>query len=281
MKTVTQYGRQLWVIGTPISHTLSPPIHNAAFEAAELPHRYFALEVSKEELGTFLTVFKELNGLGANLTLPLKEAIREYVEQESESVSKTGAANTLYWGSNGELALENTDVYGFKQLVAPWNDRIASDGALLLGAGGAARACLMGLKEFGLTEVLLWNRTTSKAEVLADRFSGIEVRVLSDGELRAGEYEVPLVVNSTSLGLEQDDPSPFPEDCITEDMVGVDLIYGRTTRFQRDFQNFGAGAVGGLDMLLKQAARSWELWTGREPDLSAMKAAVDESGSES
>ncbi|MFB6345025.1 MAG: shikimate dehydrogenase [bacterium] len=280
MDTVSRYGQQLWVIGSPISHTLSPPIHNAAFEAADLPHRYFALEVERDELEMFLSVFRELNALGANLTLPLKQAVREHVDTESESVTRTGAANTLYWDEDGDLSLENTDVYGFKQLVTPFRDRMKSDPVLLLGAGGAARSCLQGFKEMGVTEVLLWNRTQRKANALAERFSELPVQVLTDDGLHSGSFEAGLVVNSTSLGLEDDDPSPIPVDVISEGMYGVDLIYGRETRFQGAFSEKGDGSTGGLTMLIKQAARAWQLWTGQRPNESAMEAAAQEAGSE-
>lgn len=280
MQSIRRYGRQLWVIGSPISHTLSPPLHNAAFEAADLPHRYFAMEVKSRELGTFLTLFKQLNALGANLTLPLKESIREFVERESEAVKKTGAANTLYWENEDQLALQNTDVHGFKKLVEPWVDRIEGHPVVLLGAGGAARACLLGLDELGVDRVLLWNRTTSRAEALSDRFSAMDVTVLSDEQLESSPG-ARLVVNSTSLGLEAEDPSPFPVGAIREDMVGVDLIYGRSTRFQRDFQEHGFASSGGLTMLVQQAARAWELWTGESPDVDVMASAVEEVGPDS
>lgn len=279
MKTIEKYGRQAWVIGSPISHTLSPPIHNAAFEAAGLRHRYFAMEVEPEDLGTFLTTFKQVNGLGANLTLPLKETVRDFVERETEAVERTGAANTLYWADNDELALDNTDVYGFCKLVEDHEDRIRDRPVLLLGAGGAARACLLGLEHLGVGEVRLWNRTTEKAERLADRFSAVSIDVLSEEQLESDE-EATLVVNATSLGLEAGDPSPFPADVIEEGMVGVDLIYGRETQFQQDFERHGAGAVDGLTMLVRQAARAWERWVGESPDVAAMESAVREADSD-
>lgn len=279
MKTIDKYGRQLWVIGSPISHTLSPPLHNAAFEDANLPHRYFAMEVQLEELGNFLETFKQLNGLGANLTLPLKESIRDFVQRKSGPVERTGAANTLYWADDDELALDNTDVYGFRKLVEEYEDRIRSQPVVLLGAGGAARACLLGLDELGVGQVRLWNRTTRKAEELAEQFSTIDIDVLSDSELES-PTSASLVVNSTSLGLEEGDPSPYPSSRIREDMVGVDLIYGRMTQFQRDFKRHGAGASDGLTMLVQQAARAWERWIGESPSINAMKRAVREADSQ-
>lgn len=273
MRAVEEYGRPLWVIGSPLEHTLSPRLHNAAFEAAGSPHRYFALEVGPDELSSFLELFRSAGGLGANLTLPLKESVLERVENHSDSVRGTGAANTLY-RSEGTLALENTDVDGFEALVSPWSDRIVDRGVLLLGAGGAARACLYALGRVGCPEVQIWNRTRERAVRLREAFGEPPVEVLDEEALREGRFEADLVVNATSLGLDPSDPSPFPVEAIEPDMVGVDLIYGRETRFQRDFREHGHEAEGGLTMLIEQAARAWELWMDREPDRGAMRRAV-------
>lgn len=273
MQSVESYGRPLWVIGSPIDHTFSPMLHNAAFEDAGLPHRYFALDVRDDELEEFLEAFRRTDGLGANLTLPLKQKVRDFVDQETEAVRSVGAANTLYW-TEGELHLDNTDVYGFKQLVNPWHDLVRRKPPLLLGAGGAARACLRGFQEIGASRVYLWNRTTSKAQELAEHFESVHVQVLKDDELEEGAFDTRLIVNSTSLGLEDDDPSPFPREQVQPDMIGVDLVYGRETRFQEIFREAGRESVGGLGMLIDQAARAWERWTGREPNRSVMASAV-------
>lgn len=273
MRVLEEHGRPLWVIGKPLEHTLSPRLHNAAFDAAGLPHRYFALEVGRDELAAFLRLFRAAGGLGANLTLPLKEAVLELVDHHSEAVAAIGAANTLYRDGD-TLALENTDVEGFESLVAPWSDRVSERGVVLLGAGGAARACLHALGRLGCPRVQLWNRTRSRAVRLRETFERPTVEVLDDASLEAGGFEADLVVNATSLGLNPSDPSPFPAGAIQPGMVGVDLVYGRDTRFQRDFREHGEEAVGGLTMLVEQAVRAWQLWTDREPDRDALYGAA-------
>ncbi len=278
MKSVDCYGRPLWVIGSPLSHTLSPPLHNAAFRDADLPHRYFALKVERDELVTFLDVFRKTNGLGANLTLPHKETVREFVSNETKAVEATEAANTLYW-KNGKLALDNTDVYGFKTLVEPWREEISQEGVLLLGAGGAARACLQAFKKMNAGSVFLWNRTRAKARRLVRAFDTLEVNLLSDSVLSDPPCEVTLVVNATSLGLEEGDRSPFPPESVRSEMVGVDLVYGRRTRFLKAFDERGRKAVDGMKMLIHQAARSWERWVGRKPDTEVMATSVETQAS--
>lgn len=269
MKTIEQYGRSAWVLGSPIEHTLSPPIHNRAFMVAELSHRYFAMEVEPQELEEFLQLFQKLNGLGANFTIPLKEKICDHIAGQTEPVKALGAANTLFWEQD-HLVLDNTDVYGFTALLRPWHDRVSDDPVVLLGAGGAARACLYALGQLESPRIYLWNRTRERAEQLEQEFSRLPIHVLSRDQLESGDFETTLVINSTSLGLDPGDPSPFPSDQIGEAMVGVDLIYHHETQFMQDFTRMGDQAVGGLGMLVHQAARAWERWTGQVAPVEAM-----------
>ncbi len=275
MKPVLKYGSPFWVLGQPVEHTLSPAIHNAAFEAADLPHRYFAQEVSPDELKIFFEFLEQLNFPGANITLPLKEKAVTLISESyhDDSVKKTGAANTVY-NREGRLQLANTDVYGFKKLIEPSEEIIQKEPVLLLGAGGAARACVAGLKELGCRKLFLWNRTEKKAHSLAGQFESPPIKVLNRDELENHLPAVKLVVNATSLGLNRNDPSPFPVNNIAADMVGVDLIYNRETKFLRDFANRGKKASGGLEMLVHQAARAWQLWLNKQPDIETMLRAA-------
>lgn len=276
MRNIPKHGAPLWVIGNPISHTLSPPIQNAGFQAANLPYRYFALEVDAAELPEFLALLEQLDSPGANITLPHKQNICELIQNKTSNVSRLQAANTIY-RKNGELWLENTDVHGFQKLIEPWHQRVRQETTLLLGAGGAARACLAGLQELGARKVLLWNRTRKKALDLQQEFSELEVRVLTDEQLNRGALDVQLAINSTSLGLEPDDNSPIPPEQIKPDMVGVDLIYNRETKFIQSFKKRGKSARGGLRMLVHQAARAWKLWMGQSPPVEAMTEAARQS----
>lgn len=275
MKSVKGYGRPLWVAGKPIDHTLSPAIHNVAFQRASLPHRYFALEVAPDELQELIDVFREVDALGVNFTIPLKETVCDLVDLKTDSVEALGAANTLY-REDGRLKLDNTDVYGFKKLIEPWHDRVKEGPVTLLGAGGAARACLYALGELQCPTIQIWNRTTERAQKLRDEFSSLEIECLSDEELENGAFDGDVVVNSTSLGLQEDDPSPLPASVIRDDMVGVDLIYHRNTTFMDEYLNRGNEAVGGLEMLVYQAARAWERWTGESPNVDVMMNAARE-----
>ncbi|MGM0380593.1 MAG: shikimate dehydrogenase family protein [bacterium] len=273
MKPVVNYGTPFWVVGQPIEHTLSPEIHNAAFEQAGLEHRYFAQEVGKQELGDFFEFLEGMNLPGANMTLPLKEKATRLISEnrQDKAVRKIGAANTVYRTAGG-LKLANTDVYGFKKLLVPWEDVVREEPVLLLGAGGAARACLAALEEMECRQVFIWNRTEKKARRLAEEFGVLQPEVISREELENSLPPVKMVINATSLGLKRGDTSPFPVEQINEKMIGVDLIYNRRTKFVKDFLDKGRDATGGLKMLVHQAARAWHLWLDRQPDTEVMLA---------
>jgi len=273
MKSVKRYGRPAWVIGSPIEHTLSPPIHNSAFQHCSLPHRYFAMEVGENELPEFLGLFRQLDGLGVNLTIPLKEAVCQEITNQTEPVNQLGAANTVFWDDD-ELSLDNTDVYGFTELVSPWKAEITEDPVCLMGAGGAAKACLYALGKLDVPGIYICNRTRERAVRLREQFSYLDIEVVSRGELEEGKFDGKLVINATSLGLEKSDASAFPTEGIRNDMVGVDLIYHHDTRFLTAFSRRGKESVGGLKMLVCQAARAWERWTDEEPPLETMMDAA-------
>ncbi len=273
MKLIHKYGAPLFVIGSPVEHTFSPYIHNRAFEAAGLEHRYFALQVEKGELEQFIDLCEQLQSPGANLTLPHKETICSAIPNKNSEVERLQAANTIY-RRHGELRLANTDLFGFRRLIEPWVEKIRDEGVLLLGAGGAARACLLGFEQENCKKIFLWNRTTRKALELQEEFPELQLEVLDQKQLNNGEFSASVVVNATSVGLKADEPVLVPKAVIRSDMVGIDLIYNRETRFVKSFKRLGSEATGGLDMLVHQAARSWELWTDQQAPTKAMFAAV-------
>ncbi len=269
---IRSHGLPAAVLGDPLDHTLSPPIHNAAFRQADLPHRYHALRVSSDRFESVLRSLVDLRFLGLNFTVPHKEAVLPMIDRRRPEVETLGAANTLYW-EEGEPVLANTDVYGFRKLVEQWTRRIRTGRVLVLGAGGAARACVVALHEMGAGRIYLWNRTDSRATRLRRDLGEPEVELLRDPIWPLSEGP-GLVVNATSLGLSPDDPSPYPAEEIRSDLAGVDLNYGHRTTFLDEFEARGEAGRDGLTMLLHQAARAWELWTGREPDLDSMDEAA-------
>jgi len=192
----------------------------------------------------------------------------------SSAVKRTGACNT-FWYQDGKVHGDNTDVEGFSRAMEvflggpPQGHKV-----LLLGAGGAARACLVGLMDGGAEEVHLLNRTRDRARSVARRIGGARVRVLDSGQDTHGE-DYDLVVNATRLGLEADDPLPIDLGRLGRAGGVLDLVYlPRPTPFVEAARQLGMRAADGLEMLVQQGAVSFERWWGKKPSLDVMREAV-------
>lgn len=259
----------LGLIGRPVSHSASPAIHGAAFEAWGLEASYRAIDVAPLELETWVARLAASGG--GNVTLPYKERVATLLDAPGDEVRATGACNCFWRAGDGALRGENTDVGGF---VAACRDlAVELEGArvLLLGAGGAARAVAHALALGGVARLDVWNRTRARAESLAGSFRG-EARVL-DERPRGAAFE--LVVNATRLGLRDDEPLPLDLSNV-EAEAALDLVYGAGgTPWVRHAAALGVRAADGLGMLVHQAALSLRCWfPDRTPPLAAMRRAA-------
>ena len=214
---------------------------------------------------------------GGNITLPHKEKAAAIVDVSSEAVRRTGACNT-FWGENGKVHGDNTDVDGFRRALRQFLDGPAEGiRVLLLGAGGAARAALLGLLEEGAGEVLLFNRTGERARAVARRIGGQRARVVPVMKELEGE-SFDLVVNATRLGLDPHDPAPIDLGIFRRAGAAMDLVYGKhTTSFVSAAQGLGIRSTDGAEMLVQQGAASFERWWGESAPIDAMRAAVRQS----
>ncbi len=263
---------EVYLFGHPVSHSLSPAMHNAAFRALGLPHRYSALDVEPERLVNVVTTLRHGDALGANVTIPHKEAAVRMVDEASDAVRATGALNTIV-RRGSRLAAANTDVDGFEASLVSGDVELLREGTVLvLGAGGAARACAYVLLRRGL-EVLVANRSAARLETLARSLEvhGRRARVVpwpTPGTALA----VDAVVNATPLGLHGEDPL---EGLVLPSVV-VDIVptANETPLVKRARATENVTVVDGLSMLLHQAARSFELWTGVPAPLEVMRAAL-------
>lgn len=248
--------RRYGVLGWPVGHSRSP----AMMRAAGL-ERYQRLPVAP---GAFADTVRALHGAGfhgANVTIPHKEAALALATRASDAAREIGAANTLTFGPDGEIAAENTDAPG---LLAALGDRPLGS-AVVLGAGGSARAVVWALQRAG-ADVSVWNRTPERA-------AGLGARVVRS----IGAADV--LVNCTSVGLD-DSSTPFKDlpldaDALAEYATVVDLVYrAGGTVLIREAGRRGADTVDGLEILVRQGALSFSLWTGRAAPLDAMRAAA-------
>jgi shikimate dehydrogenase len=259
------------ILGWPVEHSLSPAMHNAAFRALGLNWSYLAFPVDPGRLPEAVRGLAAAGCAGLNVTIPHKQAVIACCSDRSAAVEAVGAANTLVPDGAGGFRCDNTDVAGFLRALdeaAP----LALDGAeaLLIGAGGAARAVAFALAGRGAS-VLVSNRTPERAAAL-----GRPVPFERD-RLDAVAAGAALVVNATSLGLGSDTvPEELPLNGLGPDQVVCDLVYrpGGTPWLAAAAAR-GARPVDGLGMLLHQGAASFAQWTGREPPVAAMRAALE------
>jgi len=247
------------VVGWPLDHTLSPSMHTAALTAYDIPAVYRALPLPPDSWFSGV----ESHGLrGFNVTIPYKEKILSSLLSVSESVRRCGAANVVTVSSEGWVG-NNTDALGFAQDLQdnrlPWSDARV----VVVGAGGAARAAVWAFVSSPKPprSVLVFNRHVSRAQTLISTFSDHEGLGLSEN-LLDDLLRADLVVNATSLGLMEGDPSPVPVGCLRRDLAVYDMIYHRPTALIQAARAVGAPAVDGLGMLVNQGALAFEIWFG-------------------
>lgn len=272
---ITAKTRVFALIGDPVAHSASPTIQNAAMGEMGLDGVYVALRAGWEEMVGFVRGLA-MSGGGGNITLPHKEKAATVVDVRSTAVKRTGACNA-FWYEDGQIHGDNTDVEGFSRALETFLGRQPEgQRVLVLGAGGAARACLVALMDGGVAEVHILNRTRDRARVVARRIGGARVRVLDDAR-DADNQAYDLVVNATRLGLEPDDPLPFDLRRLNRAGAVMDMVYlSRPTPFVAAARELGIRAADGLEMLVQQGAVSFERWWGQRPPLEVMRASLQE-----
>ena len=258
---------RLAVLGHPVGHSRSPAMQNAALAELGLEDwSYEAIDVSPD---AFETRVREMAGegfAGANVTVPHKSAALALADELSETAREIGAANTLLF-AGGEVRAENTDADGLLRALpgSPEGQR-----ALVLGAGGAARAVVWALLREG-AEVEVWNRTELRSRHLCEELGG-------EPSTEPDQAAYGLIVNSTAVGLGGEDPFaelPLAADGFATGQVVVDMVYGREpTALLAAAEAAGAETVDGIEILVQQGALSLELWTGRPAPLATMRAAA-------
>jgi shikimate dehydrogenase len=260
--------KRLAVIGHPVAHSRSPAMQNAALAELGLGDEwsYEAIDVAPDGFERLLRGLPERGYVGANVTVPHKGAALAVADSLSETAREIGAANTLSF-ADGEIGADNTDAGG---LIAALPSAPEGGRALVLGAGGAARAVVWALLREGAT-VEVWNRTALRSQHLCEELGGAAVE-----EPDATAYD--LIVNSTAVGLRGEDPFaelPLSPEDFGPGQVVADMVYGgEQTALLRAAGAAGASTVDGVEILVRQGALSLEIWTGREAPLDSMRAAA-------
>jgi shikimate dehydrogenase len=317
---------RLAVLGQPISHSRSPAMQTAALEELGLAPEwtYEAIEVSPNDFEGRVRAMAGEGFAGANVTIPHKLAALALADEATEAAREIGAANTLTF-ADGRIAADNTDATGILDAMSPFlpgkeersheaggrpehgrevahflsggeekrqeaKEWLADRRALVLGAGGSARAAVWALRGAG-AEVSIWNRTAAKAEALAQAFGALSLSLTDSENLPVGDFNI--VLNATSVGLAGKEPDDadlgadpdrrqpdlkalhLDADALSEGHVVVDLVYGAAeTQLAAAARSRGASVVDGLEVLVRQGAASLRLWTGLEPPVEIMRRAA-------
>lgn len=274
--------RLIGLLGSPVAHSKSPAIHNAAFAATGVNAAYLAFEVAPEKLAAAAAGLVALGAAGWNVTMPHKTAMAALCDELSPAARIVGAVNTVVV-RDGRMTGHITDGSGFTAALTDRGFNPAGKQVALFGAGGAARAAAVQLALDGAAQLAIFNRTAAKARMLAETIAaetGCAARAyaLDDVEaLRAAVTEADLVINGTKLGM-----APHPETCVLPDArwlarrpVVADFIYNPLqTRLLAMAAKAGCPTLDGLAMLLWQGAQAFALWTGRPMPVAAVRAQV-------
>jgi shikimate dehydrogenase len=258
------------VIGHPIAHSKSPQVHGHWLRTYGLAGHYIPMDVTPDNLETVLRAMHKMGFVGANVTIPHKERALEIADQVTDRATLIGAANTLIFHEDGKILADNTDGYGFiqnlRQHAPEWDP--ASGPAVVLGAGGAARAVVASLLDVGVPEILITNRTRVRAEQLRDDF-GARLKVVEWVQAGTILSEGATVVNTTSLGMTGKAELKVPLDGLKASALVTDLVYTPLkTQLLLEAEAKGCTTVDGLGMLLHQAVPGFERWFGPRPEVT-------------
>lgn len=264
------------VIGNPIAHSKSPPIHAAFASQTGQDLTYEALLAPLDGFADTVAAFRAGGGCGMNVTVPFKEEAWRLADRLSERARLAGAVNTLSFGD--DVLGDNTDGAGLVRDLEVLGCRPRGARVLLLGAGGAARGVVLPLLEAGVARLFIANRTADKAHALRTHFAALDTQ----GALAAGGWTdaasdrpYDIVINATSASLSDQAP-PLPPGLYAPDSLAYDMVYGRgLTAYLKQAREQGAARLAdGLGMLIEQAAEAFALWRGVRPDTAGVRAAM-------
>jgi shikimate dehydrogenase len=268
----------LALIGHPVSHSLSPAMHNAAFAADSLDFVYVCLDVDPDDLPAAVKGTAALKLRGFNVTMPHKRAMIPLLDELDEGARISGAVNTVVI-EGSTLRGYNTDGGGMVMACREAGIELSGRRVLLLGAGGAATAISIAFDGAGIGELHIANRSVEHATELRDKLRGAGMEKVEVHPLDALDEAIPeaeVVVNATSLGMKEGDPLPIPAEYVEEGRAVCDAVYrpGKETPLVRLARERGARVAAGDRMLLYQGVLAQRLWTGREPNVKAMDRAI-------
>jgi shikimate dehydrogenase len=273
--------KKLFVIGHPVSHSLSPDMHNAALKELNLDREYHyeKLDIQKEDLKDFITKIRTREVFGANVTIPHKIEVIRHMDELTTQAQEIGAVNTIYFENNKVIG-HNTDGIGCIKAFEEYNINLKNKRIVIIGAGGASRAVCNSLATKTLEKIILLNIDLEMAKTLADEVTlktkkliGYHLIENSDIYLRAAD----IIINCTPMGMkgELENEIPIKENLLDKSQIIMDLVYNPLwTKFMLNARDTGCTTIDGTKMLVYQGAAAFEIWTGQKAPIQVMQNKV-------
>ena len=263
--TQKQYG----IIGKPLSHSLSPTLHNFWFEKNNLKSNYSLIEIEKNQINSIIKKIRTRELHGINVTIPFKQEVAPYLDLIVNDAKETSSINTIYLNNENKIVGENTDVYGFEQSFINKIDKedLTEKNFLILGAGGVTPSLIYALKKKKIKKIFISNRTLQKAESIKNKFPFIEIILW--GKVFQEAEDMDVIINATSLGLKNGLNFETLIMKFKPGLIYYDIIYNPLeTRMLKNFKENKIKTFNGLEMFLFQGQKSFFLWNGITPKVN-------------
>ena len=255
------------IIGNPVSHSLSPILHNYWFKKYNISAEYKLYEVRENEIKNIIKDLKERKINGINVTLPYKNIIIPHLSRTINDAKDTHSVNTIFMDNEGSLIGENTDVYGFQAGYLQTLSGVSSNKkALIIGAGGVAPSIILALKKSNINEISLINRTYEKSLFLKKKFPSIHIARWENFEKEIRKFDI--IINATSLGLKKGMDFDVKFENFKDNLIYIDTIYNpKQTKMIKFFRSKNIQTSNGLDMLIYQGQKSFYIWNKINPEV--------------
>ncbi len=255
------------IIGNPVSHSLSPILHNYWFKKYNISAEYKLYEVRENEIKNIIKDLKERKINGINVTLPYKNIIIPHLSRTINDAKDTHSVNTIFMDNEGSLIGENTDVYGFQAGYLQTLSGVSSNKkALIIGAGGVAPSIILALKKSNINEISLINRTYEKSLFLKKKFPSIQIARWENFEKEIRKFDI--IINATSLGLKKGMDFDVKFENFKDNLIYIDTIYNpKQTKMIKFFRSRNIQTSNGLDMLIYQGQKSFYIWNKINPEV--------------
>ncbi|MEM1579888.1 MAG: shikimate dehydrogenase [Nitrososphaerota archaeon] len=267
------------LIGHPVKHSISPNIHNTLFQKLNLNYVYLAFDIDPKDLRSTVRGFRAMNVLGFNVTIPHKINVIKYLDKIDSSAKESGSVNTVV-NRGGELVGYNTDIDGIiNSLKDVEYDNCGR--ALVIGAGGVARAAIVALRNLGLEDIIVCNRRLWRAAALVRKFRNdhLKMKAISISEASRYSRNASIIINATPIGMWPNvDETPLNSHEISRNAVVLDLVYNPLkTKLIIEAEKAGAKTITGLKPLIEQAAKAFMLWTSIDPPRELMWSVAEKT----